>query len=290
MKKKILIVISFACLSSLAYTQIPNGGFETWENESPSGYTTSKVLLDQLFTPSNVTQTNEAYAGSSAIKLETIEFDNFFTGEVDTLAGTAYSGDLAKKITGFPFSSKPISFSGFYKTTFTKTDTATIKIGLYTWNTATLKRDSVGGAIFFTSTSVNTYTHFTGNFVYTSSSKMPDTAVVFLASSGKRPIPGSVLFVDELMIDNVTAASGPSLKNFTLAYPNPASELFHINNIPANGKKVEVRDMTGRLVEQIATQENVVVNVSAYSEGLYYYSVKTESGDLLYNDKFSVIK
>lgn len=287
--KKTLLLITLAFVTLLTQAQIPNAGFENWTDDEPNDYFTLNLLL-ALSGKSSVSKTEDKHSGSSAIKLETVEFTNVFLSELDTLPGFAFLGETEKGVAGKPFTSRPTSFSGFYKTNFTKLDTAFIAVALYKWNAQKKDQDSIGGALFATSTNVSNYASFTVPFIYTSSTENPDTMVVFLASSGGNPIPGSTLFVDDLSISGITGTRTSLFANYTPAFPNPAREQLHLNNIPSSAAVVEIRDITGKLIEVIAVKENVEINTNNYTPGLYQYAVKTEKNNVLYNDKFSVVK
>jgi len=291
MKKNLPMLFYFFLFTTLATAQIPNGDFESWKDEFPVGYITTKYSADELLIPSNVNETNDAYAGSAAILIETIAFENFFTGDSDTLSGVAYTGDKAKNIIGFPFALKPTSFSGYYKTHFESKDTAKIILGLYKWNETKMKRDSIGGVVFMSDTNVNAYAHFFKTVDYINTTDIPDTAIIYLSSSSSIPIPGSMLTIDNLMINEViTATSANQSKNHSLAFPNPAVDRIYFKDLSANATKIEIRDMTGTLKEELEVKNNAALEVSNYASGIYHYSVKSQDGNVLYGDKFSVIK
>ena len=288
--KKNLLFFLFVATISFAQAQIPNAGFENWTNGEPDDYITLNLLVKPFAGRANVSQTDDKNSGTYAIKLETIAYTNIFTSKTDTAVGYAVLGSLAKQKGGYPFTSRPSTFSGFFKSSLSKQDTAYAAVGLYKWNEQTMKRDSIGGTIFFTATSVAEYTPFTVPFIYTSSLASPDTILVILSSSGRKKIPGSTLILDDLSLGGVTGTRTPLFSNYTPAFPNPARELLHLNNIPSSAASVEIRDLTGRLIENISATENIAVNLNNYTSGLYQYSVKTANNTVLYNDKFSVVK
>jgi len=61
-------------------------------------------------------------------------------------------------------------------------------------------------------------------------------------------------------------------------YPNPATSNVYINNI-SNIKTIKISNILGETIENInVTSNNTVVNVNAYSKGLYFISLLNNNG------------
>ena len=132
--KKNLLVIILGLVTLCSYGQIPNVSFETWNSGMPEGYLTTNLYNFLNNIPiTNVTQTSDKNTGTSAIKLETVVYKNPFNQKTDTLVGKALTATVVGSTIkpGFPFTSRPSVFSGFYKGTFPKSDTAIIVLGLF---------------------------------------------------------------------------------------------------------------------------------------------------------------
>ena len=102
---------------------------------------------------------------------------------------------------------------------------------------------------------------------------------------------GSTLWIDDLSFEGIfTGTFSPLFPNFTKAFPNPVKDVLTLSDIPSSATSIEVRDLTGRTVEVLKASDKVNVNVSLYNAGIYHYSVKDKNDQLLYSDKFNVIK
>lgn len=73
-------------------------------------------------------------------------------------------------------------------------------------------------------------------------------------------------------------------------YPNPASELinFKLNQTDCKINKIEIFDVTGHLVKNLANSENTVIDISSLSNGIYFVSVSTDKGTV--KAKINVVK
>lgn len=294
MKKPLLVFLGIFFTAVIAQGQgIPNAGFEEWTNntyyEDPNGWITFNSLT-ALVQSATVEKSIDKHSGNYAVKISTkthtIGSPPF--AKTDTLAGIAVSGSNGKP--GFAYSGRPAHFNGYYKHDCPKGDTAFIVAYLYKWNTVKGKRDSLAIAYFYSASTVDTYVPFTAQFGYTSSTKSADTAVIIISSSGKKKLPGSVLYVDDLTFDVVTDVSESLQGQMVLAYPNPAKEDFSIANLPDNAANILVKDLTGRTIEEINATPITTFSTLNYPQGIYYYEVKDKSSSLLHSGKFCVTK
>lgn len=307
MKKSILyITLMFAGLGT-AVAQIPNAGFEVWEKNEfqatdPKGWFSLNVL-SAIGYPVGVTATNEAHTGTSAIKLTVDEYNSLSifnpTGGIDTSVAFAITGKITSLSTegglaGFPYTGKPASFTGFYKLTSPKKDTALIAVGFTKWNSKTNKADSIGGTFFTFYNATNTYTQFTIPIFYDNSGATPDTATVYIISSiAKKPIPGTALYLDDLAFiggTNGVAEGLSALQNEV--FPNPANAQLNISNVDANVTTIAIKDLTGKILDQQTTDGTNIIkyNTENYSNGMYFFELKDASQKLLQRGKFAVSK
>ena len=80
MKKTIFtFIVSATLLTNINAQEIPNAGFEDWQNqgtyEDPTGWVTSN-FLSQLGYPVNVFKVADPYSGNYVIKLQTVDYNN----------------------------------------------------------------------------------------------------------------------------------------------------------------------------------------------------------------------
>src|ERR1041384_7993311 len=117
MKTKLTLLISFAALSLAA--QIPNAGFENWTAGDPDNWVTSNNNSGNVI---NVTQSANFHSGSSAVRLDTWTYQNFWFGGT---IGCPSVGNF------FPINAgQPPSFTGWYISNFNNGDKLTIVTAL----------------------------------------------------------------------------------------------------------------------------------------------------------------
>ena len=301
MKKLVLTFIAFICIGNFANGQtIPNNAFELWNSQTsifgfelPENWIPVSNSIALSFGspgPVSVSKNNNGRSGF-ALQLSTVNYQNA------AYRGVAYSGTLDfSKIAslsdikgGYPFTAKPSVFKGFFKYTSVENDSATIATFLTKFNGTS--RDTIAKAVFSIKNNITEFTEFSVQFSYSNPGIDPDTCIIAAVSSGSAPKVGSTLVIDDLSFEgNFLNAFKPQLTNFTKAYPNPASEVLVLSNVPAKAASVEVTDIQGRIIERVQADDITNLNVWQYKDGLYYYSVRDKEGNLLYNDKFSVIK
>lgn len=177
---------------------IPNNDFENWHDliySDPQNWESANLNLLGLDT-FNVSQTNDAYEGSSALKIVAIEVDG--GGGTDTVSGIACQQsyyiafiDSGKRPSGFAYSLVPEKISGYYKYAPAGADTASIglefRIGdstiSYEWIPLTVD--------------TNQYIKFEHN-INTSFLGAHDTAWIEIRAGQN---PGSTLFLDNLRFE-----------------------------------------------------------------------------------------
>src|SRR5690606_23167780 len=94
------------------------------------------------------------------------------------------------------------------------------------------------------------------------------------------------------IVTNTTVNTNLSLSTLSLSsdeiqvYPNPASDVLSISGKKAT--QVEIYDMTGKLVKNIAPETTNTINIQSLSEGIYQVVVHTKAG--IFNSKLVIDK
>jgi hypothetical protein len=250
--KKILLIASVILAFSFSRlsAQIPNNSFENWQvktiyfagfpptvppdtfpSNEPDLWTTSNSIsgADSLGGIFFVSQSSDAYAGTSAIQMKTDSIVHIpFINKI-TLPGFAINGIFpitAATLTGSgsvlspgavigagqPFTQRLGKIKGYYKYTPVYNPNTSSNDTCLVW--ATLRKGNivVADAIFKSTDSATTYTPFEASFVYRTCD-MPDTLVILMASSvpnvqtllggSSGLVPGSVLLVDSIYYENL---------------------------------------------------------------------------------------
>jgi PKD repeat protein len=74
-------------------------------------------------------------------------------------------------------------------------------------------------------------------------------------------------------------------------YPNPTSNVVNIKNENANATQFAVYDVNGKLIKTINLKNTITeVSVKDLSNGMYFYQVMDNEGNILKTDKLSVVK
>lgn len=85
------------------------------------------------------------------------------------------------------------------------------------------------------------------------------------------------------------------INEFTAAeinvFPNPATDHVSMQLDPTKVSTVLVYDLSGRLVEALAVQQDLLtINTANYGAGMYTYSLNSKDGNVLFHGKFTVNK
>jgi hypothetical protein len=306
MKKTILFITSLYLTLSQLLAQVPNGGFENWiahpflTIEEPDGWITSNLFIIAGI-PNTVSKTNVAYAGSEAIVLNTITYNKPFSG-TDTAIGYSITGKAlglreSDIKLGFPIGSRPSNITGYYKFSSPGKDTAAIVVGLHEWNPVTNSRDSIGGAAFVFYENTSNYTSFVAPVLYSADRIVPDTAIVYIASSiTALPIPGTGLTLDNLILTGATNSIFKSTKaNQLNLYPNPAQHSFEISNMDMNAAFISLKNIQGatlisKNISPSADNNRELINLADLSEGIYFVEILDENATVIQRAKLAVKK
>lgn len=317
--KNIFLLFILSATGMIGVSAQPNPGFETWGQvlgapEEPADWFTANVLASPLVLFPNPNDTSvwkvsgtDAHSGMYAMKIITIALDsNPDPANIPDTFGIALTGMLnppPNLIQGFPYTSTPANFEFWYKYNPVSADTAASIVILTRWNGTS--RDTIATGWWFGGATVNTYTlqqitlTYNPAFPFTN----PDTAVIQFLSSlsgvGDIPFPGSAFYVDDIAFTGTfTGTTETNLSAGVLVFPNPASDHVTISVESTEAKRIEVYDVTGRLVSSSllnsshssSAKKSVIIPISAMCNGIYSYRVVGENKKLLRAGKFNVVR
>jgi hypothetical protein len=300
MKKITYLIAVLAVATSVAFGQgiVPNGSMERWSTvggyENPDKWNTSNGSLGT--TVVNVTKSTVFQDSAFAARLEakTVLAGGFFSTPVPGVITTGSISGVT--ITGGqPYSQKPLKLTGYYQYTPTGTDTASMEVLLTRWNTTSKARETVASGIYFSNATLTTYTPFTVNLVYNKSiTAAPDTQLIIISTSKNRQkaVSGSFMFVDHMAWSGiVTGTYEINNVSFNRIYPNPANNEVTITNNSGVSNLMAVYDISGRKLDEVVLENsNTTLNTSAYSKGLYYFTVLGNDNTILERGKFVIMK
>ena len=279
MKTKLLTLLMIIGYGLTAQT-LTNPNFENWTTQdcgvpSPTGWWSYYCTANQ---------TTDAFQGTYASKIQ-----GFMS--CGTLPGMMINGKEPASYNlmdaGTPFTTKPNTFSGYYKfTNVSSGDSAEVTVILKKYNTILMRQDTVAYGITTLAASQN-YTLFTVNIKDMAPGIMPDSIITIFNSSkyfmvdtttGTLPI----LYVDRIIVPETVESTGIEENNTTLLessiYPNPFTEKTTIT-IKGDISKFENLSITifDELGKQVKTIKNITttidINRDDLSTGNYFYQV-----------------
>ena len=287
MNKTVLLyqfLLVLVIISAPLYAQIPNNGFEQWDQGEPIDWITSNEWF-----LNTVSQTASSHSGLSALKLQTVSLDAFLIPAIIS-AGT--NGD------GFPVSQRHEQVSFYYK--FNKTvSTAYFYIAV-----GFKKNGKTIGAEFITITEASdNFTALNIPITYLSG-EVPDSAVIVMQVSDQvsdTSASGSHAVIDDISFNVVSDVEEDDLKlsDFSLAqnYPNPFNPSTKISWQSSVGshQTIKLFDVLGREIETIVDgyydagyHSTLYIIDSALPSGVYLY--RLQSGGNIITKKMTLIK
>lgn len=119
-----LVAVSFFAWAGLPAQTVPNGDFENWTQQyyfaNPTLFWTTNFQAYLIGAGANVTKTTDAYAGTYALKLETVSADTSVLPGVIGLGNPGPGGFTG----GYPYTELPDTLSGYAKYNIASGDTA----------------------------------------------------------------------------------------------------------------------------------------------------------------------
>lgn len=279
---RILLLVLITISTSL-FAQIPNNGFEQWDQSEPIDWVTSNLWFLKT-----VSHTDAAKSGSSAIKLTTLSL-----GET-LLPATVLSGVDGS---GFPVNQRYEQLSMYYK--FSKTNSTAylfISVGL-------LKNgEGIGGGVIDITAESASYSALNIPISYFSD-QVPDSAVIMIMVTDQfsdTSASGSYAVIDDLSFNKLTDVKDGNvvLSDFALKqnYPNPFNPSTKISWQSSTGghQSLKVYDILGNevatLVDEYKPAGSYQVNFDAsnLSSGVYLYRLK--AGAQVITKKMTLMK
>ncbi len=192
--KKLLLSFSILFIFNLSFGQIINGDFEDWSSTSwlnPDSATRSSLseVLGQG-AAANVTRSTDKQHGTYSIKLENVALNNG-----DTAFGYFIYGDIQEgPQSGIPFTQKPDSVHGYYKSGLMAGDTGMVIVMF--WQNDTVRSEDFYS--FVGSQAVWTQFDMELNISTSTVDSVTFAAVSANPFNGSTPHPGSWLMLDNI--------------------------------------------------------------------------------------------
>lgn len=253
------------------------GSFEDWCTvepipfDNPECWATSTPQCVALGLPLNVNLTEDANSGTYALVLTT---------GVDSIGmpfpAIAY---FKNKI-----NTRPEKITGYYKADLKGEDFASIRV------TLTDERGSIGWGMLDITQSTNIYEHFEVPLHYYSASVQPDSFSLFIYSSYDLSTTGTTLTLDDVALETLTDVAIPLTEKFTTRInPNPATDEIHVEVPPGLGMvNLRIYNYGGQMVANQDFEDQVRINVSEFTAGLYFFEVRLPKNGIYDKGRFRV--
>jgi len=284
-----------------ANAQVPNTGFENWHpyspaGEYPDGWTTSDSLSNELGGGHNATKDNDAFEGTYAIRLTSVQTIIAKGPGVATNGSVSLSGSDFAFNGGSPDTARYRYMTGQFKyNPASPSDTGLATVLLY--RTVAGIRDTIAMGIYKFANTVSTYTPFTVEIHYRDWVNNPEMVIVILQSSKGVNDPnlavGTELLIDSLNFSGFVGidelADNIASLNY---YPTPASSELHID-VELKKQDVihyEIYDERGRLVLQNPLNTgHETADISQLAVGNYVLRIANASKSL-HSGNFSIAR
>ncbi len=290
------IIIDDVKLTKAGATEgtVDNPGFETWNlADALTGWSTSNEITKALGNPIIlVEKTSDAKDGSAAIKLTNKNLSGF--GVFPALAVTGIVDINANGLVpAFSVNKRFLNMTGYFKYAPASGDTCKFQLLLY--------KDGlqVGMGEYLSATNTSTYTKFNAPVKYESSfSGIPDSAtvVIFAGSENGNPQAGSVLYTDQLELNDINAISNPENNIQTNIFPNPANNniILDLNSLNTANVYIQLLDISGKQIKEIYNGKigsgytKIAANIADVPAGIYI--VKISNNGFIQTNKLQIVK
>lgn len=296
----VLISVVFSGKMVLAQT-LPNPGFENWVTvgtacENPTGWDSPNEGVALFGVCSVFKETGSVQEGSSAVRLETI-----LIPLVALRAPAAISNGTLVVNASDPFNStvqggsviwgRPDALTGYYNYAPEGGDSLTIRVRLYdiTGTDTTLIAEDE----FVDDANTGAYVPFTLplNYLTLDDAELAQVLIRSTRNTTDATV-GTTLWVDELRFTGITGTGAEQALPFGFnLYPNPASEVLHIENVMVQKIELGIWDRTGRKVHEswLAPGFNAVA-IHGLVPGFHVYRLSDASGQILSAGNLQVLR
>jgi hypothetical protein len=283
MKKLTIILIVLFAASIKTNAQIPNSGFETWENyvDEYTGYVYEKPDLWNGSLPNNSVYSFSIVKNPDSYPVGTGQYSMKIQPDIaNGVRGVAISNDGADSMVNwipkpsFAINQRPASLYFYYKCFPFGGDTIIGKVYFYKNGVV------IGNPVFGTTQAISSWTAWEVPMTYYTSD-VPDSATIFFVTGAYIQHTESIMYVDNLSFDGfVTSISEQTSENTILnIYPNPASDIITLNIENKNNADLtlNIYNATGALVKsEKLIQNQRQFDIGDLSNGIYLVEIKSK--------------
>jgi hypothetical protein len=304
--KKLLTLALLAIASYTASAQNVYGTMETWLTytadtatlERPQGWNGSDSVAYTytglpLLPARQIFQDTHAHSGQYAARIETKNMGlSTVSGglangeiEVDGLGGYSISG-------GTPVSQRITFVNAWLDYQPQGSDEAAIIVRAVWAGQGSNGNDSIIGQGTVTSDGTNGYEHFSVAITYIDSAVVPDHLQIGFLSS-QSFIGGddnTVLYVDDVTISTVSVKANPAQSNSIKCYPNPTTGVLNLRSATNDKLGLDIYSITGQKLHSQQFSSRAEADLSNLANGMYYFTIRNEAGQILEQEKLLINK
>ena len=259
-------------LSTSASAQIPNGGFESWEDHGTYMDPTGWLTYNDIVTPSGpVITVEQGFPGAVGAYYAKITTRPMPSGSIPIQGWMS--------INGFPHAGRPEQLTGQWQYGIQPGDTGVVMVALSKWNTTFGTTDPIAYGTIEVVGDLSGWHPLSVPITYYSE-EVPDTAYIQFESSVNfdMPVIDSFMKVDDLAFAGTVGVKERSEVTEVRIFPSPATSSLHIV-ADQWFAEVEVLDMTGRTVlEQGVHAAQVALDVADLKPGRYMVRMQMADG------------
>lgn len=261
-----LLVAAVVLITTVAFAQIPNGGFENWTGGNPDSWATSNAA--PVYT--NVTKSTTAHGGAASARGDAVQVGPAVIQPI------LQSGDGGE---GFPVSVRYAAVTGWYILNSVNGDSFGCNFNLFKNGLP------IATAAQFLPAAA-TWTQFTVPFVYYGAG-VPDTSIlqIQLARTSGPVSVGSYWLVDDLAFTGVNAVEAETAPlNFSLEqnYPNPFNPTTVVRyQLPVSAQvTLSVHNLLGQEVAVLVNElkgpgtYEATFDAANHPSGMYLYRLR----------------
>jgi hypothetical protein len=143
--------------------------------------------------------------------------------------------------------------------------------------------NEIGSGTYIIDKALLTYQEISVPVDYTSQADAAYIQVQFSsAQEGSKVSLGTVMYIDDVSVVNLTAMTNDWLLNPIDVYPNPSSDIIHIQMpVTSTLKKVIIYNSLG---QKIIENSSLDFSINSLSTGVHYIDIQTTEG--IYHKKF----
>ncbi len=308
MKKIYILSLLILATVKVGFAQTPQNTLINWDMsqwqpgllgyENPKGWVSGNLLsLD------TVAKKVSGIGSGFAALLTTRNIPGLSTqtnGQIPDINGIMLTGTVLPALppklkTGFPYADRPefLEFSSKYQPV--GNDTAFVLVVLYKRNPGAANIDTIATAYYQEDTTSTEYSHHILPLNYRQplipANPATDSLLVVVSSSSLfAPQIGSKFYFTAFD-DNWTGISKKFNNSTDFISPNPAADYFTWNNLAKGVSRVELYDISGKLVLTENIQKDIVsISTAQLKNGVYFAKAYTLNSELVSLKKVIVSK